>query len=208
MREDEAIDLVKKVKRKRPDKAEEWKIHAEPGEIGRDVLNALALFEMPPINTDDNEQVTKRVSEYFNLCVERDMKPSFVGLAAALGVDRMTLYRWVNGATPSKPRAVCDTLKRAHIVLNQMIENWMQTGKINPVSGIFLMKNNFGYADKSEVVLTPNNPLGDQKDRSEIEARYRDSIAAPDGEPTFVELPAETPEVEGVFSEGEGNDTI
>lgn len=32
----------------------------------------------------------------------------------------------------------------------------MQNGKINPVSGIFLGKNNFGYQDKQEMVLTPN----------------------------------------------------
>lgn len=38
----------------------------------------------------------------------------------------------------------------------------MLNGKINPVSGIFLMKNNFEYQDKSEVVLTPNNPFGDE----------------------------------------------
>ena len=36
-------------------------------------------------------------------------------------------------------------------------ENYMQNGKINPVSGIFLGKNNFGYQDKQEMVLTPNN---------------------------------------------------
>ena len=35
-------------------------------------------------------------------------------------------------------------------------ENYMQNGKINPVSGIFLGKNNFGYQDKQEMVLTPN----------------------------------------------------
>ena len=32
----------------------------------------------------------------------------------------------------------------------------MQNGKINPVSGIFLGKNNFGYQDKQEMVITPN----------------------------------------------------
>lgn len=197
MREDEAIDLVKKVKRKRPDKAEEWKIHTEPGEMGRDILNALALFEMPPIDTNDPEQVDARVKDYFKLCIERDMKPSFTGLAAALSVDRATLYRWVNGVTAGKPKEVCNTLKKAHILLNQMLENWMQNGKINPVSGIFLMKNNFGYADKSEVVVTPNNPLGDAESRESIEARYREAIAAPDEsvEATYVEAPETDPAI-------------
>ena len=52
----------------------------------------------------------------------------------------------------------------------------MQNGKINPVSGIFLMKNNFGYADKQEVVLTPNNPLGDTTPVAELEEKYLESV--------------------------------
>jgi hypothetical protein len=49
----------------------------------------------------------------------------------------------------------------------------MLNGKINPVSGIFLSKNLFyGYSDKQEVVLTPNNPLGETRDPKEIEAKY------------------------------------
>ena len=50
--------------------------------------------------------------------------------------------------------------------------DYMQNGKINPVSGIFLMKNNFGYADKQEVIVTPNNPLGDTKDTKELQEAY------------------------------------
>ena len=40
--------------------------------------------------------------------------------------------------------------------LTAQMEDYMQNGKINPVSGIFLMKNNMGYQDKQEVVVTPN----------------------------------------------------
>lgn len=52
------------------------------------------------------------------------------------------------------------------------MENYMQNGKINPVAGIFLMKNNMDYQDKSEVVLTPNSPLGDQKTPEELQQQY------------------------------------
>lgn len=56
----------------------------------------------------------------------------------------------------------------------------MLNGKINPVTGIFLGKNHFGYADKQEVVLTPNSPLGDAKDTKELEERYIESIVEDD----------------------------
>jgi hypothetical protein len=47
----------------------------------------------------------------------------------------------------------------------------MTNGKINPVSGIFLGKNNFGYQDKQEYVLTPNQQLSGA-DPATIEAKY------------------------------------
>lgn len=67
---------------------------------------------------------------------------------------------------------VVDTIKKAYQILNMQMENYMQNGKINPVAGIFLMKNNMGYQDKSEMVLTPNNPLGDQANPEELQQKY------------------------------------
>jgi hypothetical protein len=48
----------------------------------------------------------------------------------------------------------------------------MQNGKINPVSGIFLGKNNFGYQDKQEMVLTPNNSNDSDYNAEDIKKRY------------------------------------
>ena len=47
----------------------------------------------------------------------------------------------------------------------------MTSGKINPVSGIFLGKNNFGYQDKQEYVVTPNT-LSQDTPVEVIEAKY------------------------------------
>ena len=51
-------------------------------------------------------------------------------------------------------------------------EQLMLNGKTNPVSGIFMGKNNFGYQDKQEYVLTPNDPLGAPRDVEAIEQKY------------------------------------
>lgn len=53
----------------------------------------------------------------------------------------------------------------------------MQNGKINPVSGIFLMKNNMGYQDKQEFVLTPNNQLGEATSPEELQQKYLEDTA-------------------------------
>jgi hypothetical protein len=55
--------------------------------------------------------------------------------------------------------------------MENLWENYMQNGKINPVAGIFLGKNNFGYQDKTEYVVTPNQRQ--ESDYSEAEIRER-----------------------------------
>ena len=181
MNEKEVLDVVKTVKKKvreRPDRTAQL----EPGDATTMVQNAMVLYNLPAIDTNNAEEVSRRVGEYFQICAERDMKPSVAGLALALDVDRRRLWEWVNDARGSKPQAVRDTLKKAYKILNFAIEEYMQNGKINPVSGIFLMKNNFGYADKSEVVLTPNNPLGESRSQAELEQKYLDALPAESAE--------------------------
>ena len=50
-----------------------------------------------------------------------------------------------NGEYTNLPRESADAIKKAYDFLGNLWENYMQNGKINPVSGIFLGKNNFGY---------------------------------------------------------------
>ena len=105
------------------------------------------------------------------------MKPSVAGMALAFGIDRRTMWKWVNGIDSAYiPTESRDTLKKAYQFLNAQMENYMQNGKINPVAGIFLMKNNMGYADKQEVVLTPNQQLGDQVPAEDLEKKYLEDV--------------------------------
>ena len=149
----------------------------KPGDNTRYLRHALASWNLPPIDISDAGQVAQRIDWYFNHCAEDDMKPTVSGMCNALGIDKATFYRWGTGeyreGESSDHRIV---VKRARCVLEELWEDYMLNGKINPVSGIFLGKNHFGYADKQEVVLTPNNPLGDTKDTKALEEKYIDSV--------------------------------
>ena len=103
------------------------------------------------------------------------MKPSVAGLAVALDIDRVYLWMIRSGERKGHPEVV-NALKKAMKLLDLQMVDYMQNGKINPVSGIFLMKNNFGYADKQEVVVTPSSPMGEITDTKELEDKYRDSV--------------------------------
>lgn len=170
------------VKRKRPKRSEQLQPQTDPGDNTKFLTHALMISKLPKIDTSNPAEVEKRLDEYFQLCAVNDMRPNVPSMALSLGIDRRTLWKWANGEGQGKNSDIRDTIKRAYSLLNILIEEYMQTGKINPVSGIFLMKNNFGYTDKQEVVVTPNNPLGDQTSNSELEQRYLDSVVEDIGE--------------------------
>lgn len=175
-----------KKKRTRPDRQPQ----TDPGDNSKYIRHSLRIARLGKVDMSDEKQVESRVFEYFEICQEEDMKPSVVGLAIALGVSRDYLWKVRTGNKGKNP-AVVDTLKTAVELLDAQMVDYMQNGKINPVSGIFLMKNNFGYADKQEVVVTPNNPLDGDKDVAALEEQYKASVP----------IDTEGTEVEGAESE-------
>ena len=146
----------------------------EPGENAKYVKHSLAMMDWKQPDMSRIEEVNQRILDYFQLCADNDMKPSFAGMALAFGVDRRTMWKWVNGAGDIKPLPpeIRDTLKKGQQLLNAQMEDYMQNGKINPVSGIFLMKNNMGYTDQQEVVLRPDSPLGEKADPEALKRKY------------------------------------
>lgn len=140
----------------------------------------LALLNMPAIDMKDPVQVQQRLSEYIQLYLEADMKPTVAGMAISLnGMSRNQLWAIVHdaptGSTGYKaalPSNVTDCIKKTYFLLENLWETYMNTGKINPVAGIFLGKNNYNYRDQTEHVVTPNLNSDSEYSAEEIRERY------------------------------------
>lgn len=141
----------------------------DPGDNTKYLAHALAVRDLPPIEIADPEQVRLRIREYFNLCAQNDMKPSVTGFCNALKIGRTTLWEWKQGNHRADSHQAI--ILEAYGLLEALWEDYMQNGKINPVSGIFLGKNNFGYQDRQDYVVTPNQAI-DSVDVKTIEAKY------------------------------------
>jgi hypothetical protein len=142
---------------------------AEPGDNSKYLGHALTIARMPMVDLNNIEEVQERVEWYFDHCFSNDMKPTVSGLCNSLKISRNTLMGWRQGTYRADTHQA--VILRAYGIMEELWENYMQNGKINPVSGIFLGKNNFGYADKQEMVLTPNQQH-DSVDAATIEAKY------------------------------------
>ena len=142
----------------------------EPGDNSKFLSHALAIRNMPEIDTRDPVQVKQRINDYFALCAANDVKPSVKGFLNSLRVAKSTLWEWRQGnfRAGTHQQIICE----AYDVLEALWEDYMMNGKINPVSGIFLGKNNFGYQDKQEYVLTPNQQQITVEDVKLIESKY------------------------------------
>src|SRR3712207_4634160 len=159
---EETVSEKKKspAKQKKPN----WHRVAPPNQLDLDkgdntnIMNInLALFNMPDIDMRDPRQVSQRLSDYFALYANYDLKPTVAGMAISLnGMSRQTLtaiaHDRVTGSTGYKsalPDEVTTLIKKAYKLMENMWETYMNSGKIKPVSGIFLGKNNYGYQDKT-----------------------------------------------------------
>lgn len=164
---------------KRPDRTDAVSVHADPGDNRKYLKHTMRMWDWPEVDMREPEQVSERIRQYFGICIEDDMKPSVAGMACAFGVDRTTLWKWLNNVDSAYiPAQSRHLIKKAYQNLNAQMENYMQNGKINPVAGIFLMKNNMGYQDKQEVVLTPNSQLGEAASPEELQQKYIESSAS------------------------------
>lgn len=147
----------------------------QPGDNTKFLNLNIELMSMPNIDLNDVEQVNQRIKDYFVLYANYDMKPTVAGLGMALGLDRRRLWEIKTDNyrhdKPNLPPAVADSIKKAYFLMENLWESYMNSGKINPVSGIFLGKNNFGYQDKTEYVVTPNTQHDDY-DPEDIRRRY------------------------------------
>lgn len=140
-------------------------IKSEPGEISAIVEKMATLRALTKVQTDD--EIEERVKYFFQWCVDNDVRPGVELMALALGTTRQNLWKWQQAGDR---RGEIITLAKQ--VLAALIENWGQTGKINPAALCFIMKNNFGYADNVQVELSRGDDKSQHRTAEEIAADY------------------------------------
>lgn len=166
----DATQVIKKPKRETPITMPEL----PEGDNNKYTTFALAIMQLPKIDFRNPEELRNRVVEYFSLCAQHDMKPGVAAVGLAIGLDRRRLWEIRSGnkvGVSGIPQECKDIINEVYDSLEVLWEGYMANGKINPVSGIFLAKNNFGYQDKQEYVVTPNT-MSQDTPVDVIEAKY------------------------------------
>ena len=109
----------------------------------RDTVNS--LLELRSKGKPQNvEELQTRIDDYFRFCADSGYRPAIESLALSLGVSRITFWQWRNGSRGDAWQEICESATQLVITF---LESCVMAGKINPASGIFLLKNIAGYSD-------------------------------------------------------------
>ena len=96
-------------------------------------------------------ELKERIDEYFIFCGTVGFRPGFESLSLALGVSRQMFWKWRKGENCSSEWS--EACNMAAGVVISFIEQSLLTGDLNPVSGIFLLKNVGQYTDGQQIEL-------------------------------------------------------
>lgn len=144
--------------------------------VAREIDKHRETMALPRVNTNNLEEVQGRYVVYMQLCQKYGRRMTVGGFAECLGVPRQTLERWASGVL-KRPQPVVDFLNYVIASICADLEERMASNKINPVSGIFLLKQS-GYKDN--VDLTVNAATVSEKSEEELAAEYLNSIPTVD----------------------------
>lgn len=145
---------------------------AKSEDISRCMANCMMFYDRPIVKSD--EECRQRLYDFFDTCQKTGQLPTVEKMVMSLGTIKQTVWNWENGIGCSRERM--DLIKKAKEFIGGFESEMVTEGKINPVVYIFRAKNYFGMKDQQEVVLTPNQPLGDVPDQKQLEERIVSSV--------------------------------
>ena len=144
-------------------------------------LYSSIVKKIPKIDKANAIQVKNRITSYFDCCNKNDIAPSPPDLARWLGTNTGQLRRWMVGEYRKDTHQTL--IEDAWTKLEADLVNRIQTGAINPASGIFLLKNWFGYKDVQDITIAPKNHNGELVDKAELERRILGTVVLEEEEP-------------------------
>lgn len=143
-----------------------------PSEISGMLNAVMRWYNSPPVRTD--EECAARLTDFFDVLAKKGELPSVEKMALALGVTRATIWNWENGVFCSPTRQAM--IRQAKEMLAAMDAELVNHNKIPQVTYIFRAKNFFGMKDQTDVVVTPNNPIGAEVPEEELRKRIMSDV--------------------------------
>lgn len=149
-------------------------VHTKPGDNAKYAGVLATILRWGPVDKSDVDALEKRFWNFVEYCMEHDVKVTNQVTYLAMGITKDDVYNWENDRTRSPAHS--ELIKKVKSFCAAYREMLGADGRLNPVTLVWWQKNYDGLVDKSEVVLTPNNPLGTIADQKQLEERIAGSV--------------------------------
>lgn len=134
-----------------------------------------SLIELSKWGTPRNEQeLEDRMNRYFQYCITNNIRPGIETLCLALSISRQTFGYWLSGKVPKSDEWVRLCIWGRQTVI-AFIENASLSGKLNPATAIFCLKNWAGYSDNTPALESGLTEKATQQ-RFENVSKYRAEV--------------------------------
>lgn len=133
--------------------------------LANTILDFKDNTEKEKISLDDTDAVRSHVFFYLQTCQNVGQLPDMSGLALSLGYASRTLERWRSNKS-EHPTSVF--LEMCSDFFSSLISSAANNGDINTIYAIFTQKAKYAWRETTEILITPNNPLGSIKSDSEL----------------------------------------
>lgn len=146
----------------------------KPGDNTKYAGAMLEISSWGEVDSADVEALEERFWKLVEYCAINDIRVTNMLAYYALGITKDTAGDWKHGRsrTPEHSRFI----RRVQQFCSTYREMLGADGKIHPTTLIWWQKNYDGLVDKQELVVTPNDPLGEIKDPAEIKKRLEEGI--------------------------------
>jgi len=102
-------------------------------------------------------ELEQRIEDYFSFCQDHNLRPGIETLSLALSVNRSTFWRWCCGERRVNDNRWTEVCMKARQVIISFLECASMSGKLNPATSIFLLKNWASYSDTSPIEPAVSN---------------------------------------------------
>lgn len=143
--------------------------------VAKELLHeTLHAYRHPKVSNDI--ELAGRIDQYFEMCAETGQIPTVEELCLSTGYAESTIWDWETGRRGGFSSDTADIIKKAKDFLKTFDAKLVISGQLNFLTYCFRAKNYYGMIEKSEVVVTPNNPLGDTSNPEEIAQKYKAAL--------------------------------
>ena len=104
-----------------------------------------------------DEELKERIDDYFNFCVDNQFRPGIESLCLSLSTSRQNFWVWCSGGGGKSKEWQQNCLKAKQTII-AFLESCGLSGRLNPATMIFCLKNWAGYTDSSTLEAFIEDP--------------------------------------------------